>query len=236
MSTFLGKKRIDAKDKRQITKDWLSVFTAFKEYKPMWIIRRNGPFLCGIFLQRNSSNIDYKPLFHVYNLMVDFPVISLNANMYLLNHKMARDSVTLLQHQESFNSYAERLKQQVSLLQKDALTCNELVSHIKKIAQNSYLFENPALSSDAWAARLFQGIVLTLFWFGRTAEAEQEIENAKKIISGWDDNVWVIKELGVDGWERQTRRLMNMDTLRVNVETQIQKYKLNGLIDYQLSI
>lgn len=50
--------------------------------------------------------------------MVDFPVISLGSDTFLLNHKGARDGVSFLQHKESFRKYAERLKQQIPLLQK----------------------------------------------------------------------------------------------------------------------
>jgi hypothetical protein len=216
---------ITTKDKRQITKDWLSCFPEFTEYKPMWIIRRNGAFLCGIHLQKHSGNWDYEPIFHIYNLMVDFPVISFGAATYLLNCKGARDRVTLLQHKEDFNSYTERLIQQVSLLQKDIMSCDELVSYIKMTINNSI----------GYPAEDLRDIVLALFWSGKVEDAEKEIENAKKIISQWDDSVWVIRHLGVDGWEQQVRQLMNIDTLNTNIEKQLQKYKLEKLVDYQLN-
>ena len=96
----------------------------------MHLIRRNGAFLCGIYLQTHSGNWDYEIIFHIYNLMVDFPVISLSSDTFLLNHKGARDGVTLFQHKEGFSNYAERLKQQIPLLQKDIISCNELVTYI----------------------------------------------------------------------------------------------------------
>jgi len=215
--------KITTKDKRQITKDWLSFFPSFREYKPMWIIRRNDVFLCGIHLQRHSGNVDYEPIFHIYNLMVDFPVISFGAASYLLNQKGARDSVTLSQHKENFKSYTERLQQQVSLLQKDTISCDELVSYIKIASNNS--FGCPAES--------LRNIVLTLFWFGRTAEAEQEVENSKKIISQWD-NASTERFWGVQGWEKQVRGLMNIDTLNSTIEYQLKKYKLENFQDFQL--
>lgn len=33
-------------------------------------------------------------IFHIHNLMVDFPVISLGSDTFLLNHKGARDGVS----------------------------------------------------------------------------------------------------------------------------------------------
>jgi len=165
--------KIGTKDKRQITKDWLSFFPEFKEYKPMWIIRRNDSFLCGIHLQRHSGNIDYEPIFHIYNLMVDFPGISFGAATYLSNKKGARDRVTLFQHKENFNSYAERLKQQISLLQEDTISCDELVTYIKMTVYNSI----------GYPAEDLQDIVLALFWCGKVDEAEKEIENGRDYFS-----------------------------------------------------
>jgi hypothetical protein len=189
----------------------------------MHLIRRNGAFLCGIHLQTHSGNWDYEMIFHIYNLMVDFPVISLSSDTFLLNHKGARDGATLSQHKESFSSYAERLKKQVSLLQKNTISCEDLVAYIKMTINNSIGF--PAES--------FRDIVLTLFWCGKTAEAEKEIVNAKKIISQWPEDVKQ-RFNGESGWEQQVRQLMNMDTLRATVEKQLQKYKLDGFTDYQL--
>jgi hypothetical protein len=218
-------KKIETKDKRQITKDWLSRFPAFKEYKPMWLIRRNGAFLCGIHLQRRYGNINYEPIFHIYNLMIELPVIAFGAATYLLNNKGARDRVTLVQHKENFGCYAERLKQQVSLLQKDTFSCQEFLAFLKKTSQDSIHHPYP---SD-----LFQDIALALFWRGRIAEAEQEIKNAKKIISQWDE---IDKQQfnGESGWEQQVRQLMNMDILKANVERQLHKYKLESFADFQL--
>jgi hypothetical protein len=225
-NTFLGHKRIEAKDKRQITKDWLSFFPEFREYKPMHLIRRNGAFLCGILLERYSSNTYYKPIFHIHNLMIDddnSSSMSLGAVTNLLNRKGARDSVTLLQHKTDFYSYAERLKQQVSLLQKNTLGCDELVSYIK--TQREHFFDYQVYD--------FQNIILALFWCGKVAEAEKELKNASKIISQWPESTWVIRHLGAEGWEQQARQLMNMETLKANVEKQIEKYKLEKFTDYK---
>jgi hypothetical protein len=211
------------KDRKQITKDWLSFFMGFSEYKPMHLIRRNGAFLCGIHLQTHSGNWDYEMIFHIYNLMVDFPVISLSSDTFLLNHKGARDSVSLSQHKESFSNYAERLKQQVPLLHKDIVNCDELVTYIKTTINNSI----------GYPAESFRDIVLALFWCGKINESEKEIADAKKIISRWD-NAATQRFGGVSGWEKQVRELMNIDILNSTMEKQLQKFKLTNYYDYQL--
>jgi len=222
--------KIGTKEKRQITKDWLSYFSEFGELKPMHLIRRNGAFLCGIYLQTYTSKVDYEPLFHISNLMVDSdnnaPSMSLGGITNLLNRKGARDRVRYIWHKEQFESYAERLKQQVSLLQKNTFDCEELVSYIK-IARERFF---------DYSVYDFENIVLALFWCGKVTEAEKELESVKKIISQWSEDTWVIRHLGVEGWEQQVRQLMNMDTLKATVESQLQKYQLENFPDFQLNL
>lgn len=214
---------IEKLNKNRITTDWLNLFPNFIKYKPMHLIRRNGAFLCGIYLQTHSGNWDYEMIFHIHNLMVDFPVISLGSNTFLLNHKGARDGVTSLQHKEGFRNYAERLKQQIPLLQKDVISCNELVAYIKRTVDTSI----------GYPAESLRDIVLALFKCGKDTEAEQEIANAKRIISQWDDAA-TQRFGGVIGWEKQVRELMNMDVLNATIENQLQKFKLDKLTDFQL--
>jgi hypothetical protein len=47
--------KYDAKMQRIITKDWKEKFSDFKILKPRRIIRRNGPLLVGICLERTSD-------------------------------------------------------------------------------------------------------------------------------------------------------------------------------------
>ena len=115
------------------------------------------------------------------------------------------------------------MKQQIPLLQKDIISCNELVTYIKKTVNNSI----------GYPAESLRDIVLALFKCGKITEAEQEIANAKRIISQWDDDA-TQRFGGVIGWEKQVRELMNMDILNTTMEKQLQKFKLDKIADYQL--
>jgi hypothetical protein len=222
---FQGHDRIETKDKRQITKDWLRFFPSFKEYKPMWMLRRHGAFICGIHLRRTSSNIYYEPLFHIHNLMADFPVISLSAAASLLNRKGAREVITLRQHKEKFADYAERFKQQIPLLHKDALSCDDLVAYLKQAVEN-YI---------GYPASELRDIILTLFWCGKTEEAEIELENAREIMLQWDNRVLAIRENGVEGWIQETKKMMDKDSLRATMEINLRKYKIEEFADCKLT-
>ncbi len=216
-------KKIETKDKRRIARDWLSVLNGFIQYKPMHFVRRNGPFLCGILLERHSGNLDYEPVFHVHNLMVDFPVVSLGSATYLLNPKGTKDSITLYQHSEYFNLYVERFKEQTPLLQENTVSCKNLISH----------FQNVIHTSNGYPADSLQDWVLALFWCGEMEEAEKAIAESKKIISQWPEGT-KSRFGGEDGWEQQIRRLMNKKMLEDTVKKQLENFKLTGIVDYTL--
>lgn len=189
----------------------------------MHILKRYGPFLVGIHMQTYSGNTDYEPLVHTYNLMVGFPVISLGTLTFLLNKKGVKDAINLGRHNEEFASLANRLKEQVLLLQKESLEVGDLISYIKHFAS----------SSIGYPIEFYTDIVLLLFWCNKVEEAEEEIVTAKNTIAQWPASA---KQRfgGENGWEEQIRKLMNANTLRNAVEQQLQKFKLTALEDYGL--
>lgn len=62
------------------------------------------------------------------------------------------------------------MKQQIPLLQKDVISCDELVAYIKRTVDNSI----------GYPAESLRDIVLALFKCGNITEAEQEIANGKE--------------------------------------------------------
>jgi len=62
---------------RALTRDWATEFPAFAVWRPLRLLRRLGPWVQGITLERSSAGDDYRPTAHVHALTRDFPVISL---------------------------------------------------------------------------------------------------------------------------------------------------------------
>lgn len=217
----MTKTTIEMKDKKLITKDWLNEFPDFKEYKPMHIVRRNGPFLCGIYLQTFSSGVDYEPLFHIHNLMIDFPVVSLGSPFFLLNKLGAKEIISLKTHREIFQEYANRLKAKVLLLENEYIRADDIVFYIKNYLNhsNNYPFDS------------LRDIILTFFWCNRLEEVEQYIYYGKNIIAQWPDGVKK-RFGGEEGWEKYIRTLMNYNQLTRTIDNQIVRYKLSALTDY----
>lgn len=214
---------IEKKDRKQITKDWLMFFPEFCEYKTMHILRRNGPFLCGIHLQTYSSNEYYDVIFHIQNLMVHFPVIYFGTPSFLLNDKGAKEGISLVRHREEIEDITLRLKKEIKLLDSQQIELDDLVAYINKSVEQSAIYPDDSLRDTT----------LSLFWFGKKDKAEKELMRAKELIGTWPENV-TRRFNGVEGWEKQVRELMNMDVLNATIENQLQKFKLDKLTDYRL--
>jgi hypothetical protein len=72
---------------RRITKDWSDLLPGFDIWRPMHLLRRIGPVLQGVCLERSRSGAYYFATSHVHALTRDFPVVSLS-----LNHRVLRPS------------------------------------------------------------------------------------------------------------------------------------------------
>lgn len=77
----------DAGTKRRITRQWSSLFPYLTVWKPMRLVRRIGPVLQGIALERSTSGPYYFATSHLHALTRPFPVVSLS-----LDHRVLRES------------------------------------------------------------------------------------------------------------------------------------------------
>lgn len=213
---------IEKLNKNRITTDWLNLFPDFAKYKTMHIIKRNGCFLSGLQFESLSSQ-RYRVCFHLYNLMVDFdtPTIPLISATHLLNKKGAINSFSMQEHDNNLKVIVNELYNQVPILIKKQLKYSDLITYMTGIKNTFY--DKTTLTD----------IVLLNYYFGNDEQAESEIEKGKIIISDWPERV-IYNYGGAKGWEKEVRKLMNMDILNATMENQLQKFKLDKLTDYQL--
>src|SRR5687767_11517160 len=102
--------------KRQITEDWVKCFPALGIYKPMWLLRRTGPLLQGICLNRDSANDAYRPTFHVHNLAKNLPFVSLTLSAPLRTVKTGTpETIRAAFHKERFVDASDRLRRQTQV-------------------------------------------------------------------------------------------------------------------------
>lgn len=103
------------KIEKSITNDWHHEFPNLSVYKPRHLLRRVGPLLIGVCLERDSGAGKYKPCFHVHFLGKEFPVVSLTLCSQLKADSGGPDYVEVRFHEQRFIDAARRLKAQSPL-------------------------------------------------------------------------------------------------------------------------
>src|SRR5262245_51892547 len=113
--------------KKQITCDWSAIFPSLGVYEPLNLLRRVGPLLIGIVLERDSSNCSYRPAFHVHNLGVESDSVSLILWSPLRTPKGAAETIDVKDHANRFKDAAQRLSNQAPLPFAGDLTIGQLI-------------------------------------------------------------------------------------------------------------
>lgn len=98
-------------------------------YQPRWLMRRVGPLLVGVCLDRDSGGEKYKPCFHVHFLGKNWPYSepTLTMNTQLLAKSGGPDYVEVRWHDEKYRDAAHRLQQQAPLPLNGAITIEEVL-------------------------------------------------------------------------------------------------------------
>ncbi|MEH0423268.1 hypothetical protein [Streptomyces sp. B21-083] len=100
---------------RRVTKDWAAVFPGFTVWRPLHLLRRIGPVVQGVCLDRSTSGDGYLPTVHVHALTREFPVISLTLGQRLERSSGQPETVLFARHEEEFQRAVDTLKAQSRL-------------------------------------------------------------------------------------------------------------------------
>ncbi|MCP4591861.1 MAG: hypothetical protein GY842_14085 [bacterium] len=104
---------------KRITADWQSEIVGMGVHKPRHLLRRVGPVLVGICLDRGSDGMEYLPTFHTHFLGNVFPVVSLTLSTPLRTERNgAEDWIPIRGHADRFPEAAAMMTK-VSLLPLD---------------------------------------------------------------------------------------------------------------------
>jgi len=101
---------------KRITDDWLREIPSLGIYRPRHLLRRAGPLLIGICLERDSGGDVYKPMFHVHCLGLNTPTVFLTLFTQLRSdHSGGPDFIQVRFHEESYKDAAARMVRQAPL-------------------------------------------------------------------------------------------------------------------------
>ncbi len=101
--------RLSKQRKQKVTEDWAGCFPDFEVWKPLWLMRRFGPILQGILLNRSRFD-DYRPTAHVHPLFIRWDgEPSLMFTGQFDEPPLSPDQISFSQHEDRFAESATRL-------------------------------------------------------------------------------------------------------------------------------
>lgn len=161
--------KLTSKLKKRYTEDWLQAFPEFEVYRPMWLMKRNGPILVGICLERYASNDAYRPIVHVHNLLRSSGFISLSMSFRLFERiGFGTLQLSTRDHEKKLEMATSKVREQARIPLDEDLSVDALI-----IAYNEYICSLEGAIEGPLSYWL--DIVCLLIWCGRTDEARRKI-------------------------------------------------------------
>lgn len=209
--------------KREITKDWAACFPSLGVYKPLWLMRRVGPLLEGICLNRDSSNERYQPIFHVHNLAREDSALSFTLAEELRTVRNGTpEKVRVAFHKDHYVDVAKRICAQALLPLEGDLELRSVVAAYRNYTQRPLA---------KYPVNLYEDLITILLWCGREGEAKEVLANCLGEMEMWPPSVASLQRVGgVEKWEQKCSAwIQNRRTVRATVEQQIQAHGVADL-------
>jgi len=213
--------------KRKITKDWQTCFPSLSIYKPMQLLKRLGPVLVGICLDRDSMNEGYFPTFHIHFLTQESSGIYLilAQRLYYIAESgwKAKIEISVLEHDNIFREAAKTFREQSPLPFEDEIRLMDL--------NKAYLefddYQNPIHGIPSLA------FVST--YYNELESARQIMHHGYELLRQMGD-IWLQKAFktskyeGLDQWLSINLGKANDQSLIRNiVESEIERHKLHKI-------
>ncbi|MFM7315507.1 MAG: hypothetical protein ACKO5E_01040, partial [bacterium] len=149
--------------KNEVTKDWLAEFPSLKKESPMHLLRRVGPLLVGVVLERIGHD-SYIPCFHVHFLGNSKDGLSLTMLTELNpTPELKMPIIEVSDHKRTYKEAARLLREQAPLSIEGPLTVKEVLEAYRKFSTT------PVGGSQL--ANLYQDAIKLATFFGFTEEA-----------------------------------------------------------------
>jgi len=215
--------KLTAAVKNQITHDWLSHFPELGIFKPMWLMRRTGPLVVGICLNRDSGNDGYTPIFHVHNLGKPFPTVSLTLYDPLLTTRSKVPQVIKAAfHGEHVVEATSRMKENSLLPLSGPIALDNVLSAYRRFMDRP-MGQYPLL--------LFEDILILFLWCGRGAEALRHFADFSQQVAQWPAKLNVLQNSGgFDAWKDKCRSWIDHPSqVRRTVDEQISFHEIGDV-------
>lgn len=218
------RKKLTTSIKRKITKAWEEEFPNLVIYKNMRLLRRVGMILQGICLDRDSSNDNYLPIFHIHNLVLqESDFISLTLCHPLVTRKHGVPShVTFVKHEEQFQSIVNEFRSQIPFPLEGDLKCDDILS-----AFDDYIKNGKA--ETQYPLNPYRDIFCLLVWCNRIDEAKSFFDKAYENIQTWPERVTKYAEDRIEDFIAKKVYLEKPELIRKRVDEVVRELKIEHL-------
>ncbi|MFI5815530.1 hypothetical protein ACIA7S_31890 [Streptomyces sp. NPDC051643] len=213
--------KTDPATAKQVTADWARVFDGFDIWRPFRLLRRVGPLVQGITLDRSTSGDAYFPTAHIHALMRPFPVVSLALGQRLASTSGVQEAIKFTDHAEDYLDAARRLAGQARLSLDVPPTVADVVNELRAFATAQQgLGGLPAI----WAV---EDSILVPSASGDRDLAEEGLQLARDLVKKWPKHRLPLDWVGEEVWITSLRKSAdNAEDLRAIVESQVRAHKL----------
>ncbi|MFJ8040791.1 hypothetical protein ACIRBX_09840 [Kitasatospora sp. NPDC096147] len=201
---------------RQVTADWARVFTGFTAWRSLRLVRRIGPVLQGITLDRSGAGDAYHPTAHLHALTRPFPVVTLGLDQRLSGASGMPEAVRFARHAADFPAAAERLAAQSVLPLRESPTVAEIVRALQNRAT--------AHRTKGWppAVQVVEDAVLVSAAVADRELIGSSLDLARQLSRTWSSGRLPLDWPGTDAWlAALERRAADPDALAAVVAGQI---------------
>lgn len=212
--------------KRQITADWARHFPNLSATKPMWLMKRNGPILMGIRLDRTSSNDCYIPVCHVHNLLAPSPVVMLTLYNPVPDERQPRlkREIRVDRHGGEFEGAVAVLKKQAPEITSKDTTLSRVLGLYREYLESR---RQPAISK--YPVTLFTDVILLTYWAGYPEYSNRCLEKASAAMRSWPSH-----EVDLTAWRQSLQEQLSEERLEAVLAEQVVRHKLQAVPAYAL--
>jgi hypothetical protein len=192
----------------------------FAIYQPMRLVRRVGPLVQGICLDRDSSNAAYLPTLHVHCLCREFSVVSLNLGQPLVSVRSGTaERLSVQFHAQKYREACERLVASSLLPVTGDWTMSQVLAAFEA-------YRNLNRPDSRFPISLMEDAVSLWTWLGQNDRAQDLADQYGAEAKSWPEIV-LVRQGGWDAWRNSLHTIaFSTDSLRKRVTEQTEYLKL----------
>ncbi|MGW4286416.1 hypothetical protein ACWEIK_05730 [Streptomyces sp. NPDC004673] len=220
--------KANAATARRVTADWAKAFDGFDVWRPLRLLRRVGPVLQGITLDRSTSGDAYYPTAHIHALTRPFPVVSLMLGQRLVSSSGVQEAIEFTRHAEKHLDASRRLAEQARLSLDDPPSVRDISAGLHDFALAQLELGYPPAVNE------MEDSILIVAADGDELLADQGLQLARELAGKWPSSRLPPTWTGREEWIGfLADRAADLEGLRATVESQVALHNLTKVRESQ---